>query len=69
MYYLLNFMFVTLLTVGIALAYSKEVPSGFVVAFILIADVVNLIASAYATSKYSELVDRIDKLENKKEDK
>lgn len=66
MYYLLNFMFVTLMTIGIALVYA-EVSSGFVAAFILIADVVNLIASAYATSKYSALVDRIEKLDSKKE--
>lgn len=67
MYYVLNFIFVFFLTIGIGLVYTNEVSSGFIVAFILIADVVNLIASAYATSKYNSLADRIEKLENKKE--
>ena len=69
MYYLLNLIFVFSLTIAIGLVYTKEVSSSFVLAFLLIAAVANLCASAYATSKYDALEDRIKKLENKKEDK
>lgn len=69
MYYLLNHIFIFFLTIAIALVYTKEAPSGFVLVFLLIAAAANLFASAYATSKYNALVDRIEKLENKKEDK
>ena len=69
MYYLLNLIFVFFLTIGIALVYTKEVSDGFVLAFLLIAAVAKLCASAYAQSKYFDLEDRIKKLENKKEDK
>lgn len=69
MYYLLNHMFILLLTIAIGLAYTKEASSGFVFVFLLTAAVANLCASAYAESKYSKLKDRIEKLENKKEDK
>ena len=69
MYYLLNHIFIFFLTIAIALVYTKEVPSGFVFAFLLTAAAANLFASAYATRKYNELEDRIKKLENSKEDK
>lgn len=69
MYYLLNLVFVVSLTIGIALVYAREVSDGFIAAFILTAVVSKLIASAYAQSKYFDLEDRIEKLENKKEDK
>lgn len=69
MYYLLNLIFVFFLTIGIGLVYTNEVSDGFVLAFILIAAAANLLASAYAQSKYFYLEDRIKKLENRKEDK
>lgn len=68
-YYLLNHIFILFLTLGIALVYTKEVPDGFILAFLLIAAVAKLVASAYAQSKYFYLEDRIKKLENKREDK
>lgn len=69
MYYLLNHMFILFLTIAISFAYTKEAPSAIVLVFLLIAAVANICASAYATSKYSKLEDRIEELENKKEDK
>lgn len=69
MYYLLNHMFIFFLVIGIALVYSKEVSSTFVLVLLMIAAAAHLFASAYAESKYSKLKDRIEKLENKKEDK
>ncbi len=69
MYYLLNHIFILFLTIAIVLVYTNEAPSGFVLAFLLTAAVANFCASAYATSKYSKLEDRIEELENKKEDK
>lgn len=69
MYYLLNYIFIFFLTVGIALVYTKEVSDGFILAFLLLAFVAKVCASAYAQSKYFELEDRIKKLENRKEDK
>ena len=69
MYYMLNHIFIFFLMIGIALVYTKEVPDGFVLAFLLIAAAAKLGASAYAQSKYFYLEDRIEKLENKKEDK
>lgn len=69
MYYLLNHVFIFFLTIAIALVYTKEVSDWFILAFLLIADVAKIGASAYAQSKYLELEDRIKKLENKKEDK
>ena len=69
MYYLLNHIFIFFLTIGIALVYTREVSDGFILAFLLIAAVAKLGASAYAQSKYFYLEDRIKKLENKREDK
>lgn len=69
MYYLLNLIFVFSLTIGIALVYTNEASDGFIAAFLLTAVVVKLVASAYAQSKYFDLEDRIEKLENKKEEK
>ena len=69
MYYLLNHVFIFFLTIAIALVYTKEVSDWFILAFLLIAAVAKLGASAYAQSKYFDLEDRIKKLENKKEDK
>ena len=70
MYYLLNCIFITFLMFSIALVYSKEASSGFILAFLTIAAAANLFASAYATWKYSKLKDHIKKLESKnKEDK
>lgn len=69
MYYLLNYIFITFLMFSITLVYTKEASSGFILAFLTIASVANLFASAYATWKYSKLKDRIKKLESKKEDK
>lgn len=69
MYYLLNHIFIFFLTIAFALAYTKEVSDGFVLVFLIIAAAASLLASAYATSKYNALEDRIKKLENKKEDK
>lgn len=68
MYYLLNLIFVFSLTIGIALVYSKEVSDGFIAVFILTAAVAKLVASAYAQSKYFDIEDRIEKLENKNKD-
>lgn len=55
MYYLLNHIFIVFITIAISIAYTKEASSGFVLAFLLIAAVANLCASAYATSKYMHL--------------
>lgn len=67
MYYLLNHIFIVFITIAIAIAYAKDVSSGFVLAFLLIAAAANLCASAYATLKYNVLEGRIKKLENKNE--
>lgn len=67
MYYLLNHIFIFFLTIAIYLVYTKEASSGFALAFLLIAAIANLCASAYATSKYNALEDRIEELENKNE--
>lgn len=70
MYCLLNYIFIIFLMFSITLVYSKEAPSGFILAFLTIASAANLFASAYATWKYSKLEDHIKKLESKnKEDK
>lgn len=69
MYYLLNFVFTMFLSITIALAYEKTAPSGFIVSFLIIALCFHLFAAAYAESKYNALVNRIKKLENRKEDK
>lgn len=69
MYYLLNHIFIFFLLIGITLAYTKAVSDGFILAFLLLAAVAKLCASAYAQSKYFDLEDRIKKLENKKEDR
>lgn len=69
MYYLINLAFVFSLTIGIVLAYTEEVSSSFVLVFLMIAAVANIFASAYATWKYDKLKDRIEKLENRKENK
>ena len=69
MYYMLNHIFIVFITIAISFAYTKEAPSAIVLVFLLIAAVANLCASAYATSKYSKLEDRIDELENRKVDK
>ena len=70
MYYLLNHIFIVFTTIAISIAYTKEASGGFVLAFLLIAAVANLCASAYATSKYNALENRIEELENKnKKDK
>lgn len=69
MYYVLNHMFILFLTIAIGLVYTKEVSDGFVLVFLIIAAAASLLASAYATSKYNALEDRIKKLENKREDK
>lgn len=67
MYYLLNYIFICFLSIAIALVYIKEVSSTFVLVFLIIAIVVKLFESAYATSKYNALEDRIEELENKNE--
>lgn len=70
MYYMLNHIFIVFITIAISITYTKEASSAFVLVFLLIAAVANLCASAYATSKYSKLEDRIEELENRnKEDK
>lgn len=70
MYCLLNYISIAFLMFSITLVYTKEAPSGFILAFLTIASVANLFASAYATWKYSKLKNRIKKLESKnKEDK
>ena len=70
MYCALNYISSAFLMFSIALVYTKETPSGFILAFLTIASVANLFASAYATWKYSKLEDHIKKLESKnKEDK
>lgn len=70
MYCALNYISIAFLMFSIALVYTKEVPSGFILAFLTIASAANLFASAYATWKYSKLEDHIKKLESKnKEDK
>lgn len=65
MYYLLNHMFILFLTIAIGLVYTKEASSTFVLVFLMIAGAAHLCASAYATSKYSKLEDRIEELENR----
>ena len=70
MYCALNYISIAFLMFSIALVYTKEAPSGFILAFLTIASAANLFASAYATWKYSKLEDHIKKLESKnKEDK
>lgn len=70
MYRLLNHMFTLFLTIAIGLVYTKEASSAFVLAFLIIASAAHLFASVYAESKYSELEDRLKKLESKnKEDR
>ena len=69
MYYLLNCMFTLFLTIAIGIVYTKEVSSTFIWVLLMIAAVSHLLASAYAESKYDKLKNRIEKLENKKEDK
>lgn len=69
MYYLLNLIFVSFLTIVISLVYTKEAPGNVVLVFLMIAVVSKLLASAYVQSKYFDLKDRINKLENKREDK
>ena len=69
MYYALNYIFIIFLMLSIALVYTKEASSGFVLAFLTIAVAAHLFASIYATWKYDKLINRIEKLENKKEDK
>lgn len=69
MYYLLNHIFIFFLTIAIALVYTKEVPSTFVWVVFMIVATAHLLASAYAESKYDKLKNRIEKLENKREDK
>lgn len=67
MYYFLNYIFTMFLMISIALVYTKEVSSTFVLVFLIIAAVASFLASAYAMSKYNALVDRIKKMENRKE--
>lgn len=69
MYYALNLISITFLMFSISLVYTKEMSSGFALAFLTIAAVANLLASIYATLKYRALVGRIEKLEDRKEDK
>lgn len=69
MYYVLNHMFIVFLTIAIGLVYTNEVSSSFVVMFLMIAGATYLFTSAYAELKYNKLKNRIEKLENKKEDK
>lgn len=69
MYYLLNYAFAMFMAMTIALVYNKTAPSGVIVALLVIGMTFELIASVYAESKYNDLKDRIEKLENKKEDK
>ena len=70
MYCALNYISIAFLMFSITLVYTKEAPSGFILAFLTIAAAAILFASAYATWKYRKLEDRIKKLESKnKEDK
>lgn len=69
MYYLLNHMFIFFLVIAIGLAYTKDASSTFVLVLLMIAAAAHLFASAYAESKYDKLKNRIEKLENKKENK
>lgn len=69
MYYLLNHVFILFLIIAIGLVYTKEVSSTLVWVLLMIAAVSHLLASAYVESKYDKLKNRIEKLENKKEDK
>ena len=70
MYCALNYISIAFLMFSIALVYTKETSSGFILTFLTIASAANLFASAYATWKYGKLKDRIKKLESKnKEDK
>nr|DAG04032.1 MAG TPA: cell division protein [Myoviridae sp. ctbEa13] len=69
MYYLLNLVFITFISIVIALVYDGTTSSGSILPFLLIALLSYLFAASYATSKYYELKDHIEKLENKKEDK
>lgn len=68
MYCLLNYIFITFLMFSIALVYTKESSSGFILAFLTIAAVANLFASTYATWKYNALAARIKKLDCKNEE-
>lgn len=65
MYYMLNHIFIVFITIAISIACTKEASSALVLVLLLIAAVANLCASAYATSKYSKLEDRIEELENR----
>lgn len=69
MYYMLNHIFILFSTIAIALIYTKEPSTILVLVFLMIVATTHLLASAYAESKYDKLKNRIEKLENKKEDK
>ena len=69
MYYLMNLVSTMFITIAIAIVYNNSASSGVILAFLLIAACFHVFASAYATSKYYALKTRIEKLENKKEDK
>lgn len=69
MYYLLNLVFITFISIVIALVYDGTASSEFILPFLLIALWSYMFDASYATSKYYELKDRIKKLENRKEDK
>lgn len=69
MYYLLNLVFTMFIIIAIAIVYNNSASSEVILAFLLIAACFHLFAAAYATSKYDKLEDRIEKLENKKEEK
>lgn len=69
MYYLLNYAFAMFMAITIALVYNKTAPSEVIVVLLVIGMSFELIASVYAESKYNDLKDRIEKLENRKEDK
>lgn len=66
MYYLLNLLFTLSISIVIGLVCRDSAPSGFISVALIIGIWCNLIASAYAESKYRDLKDRIKKLEDMK---
>lgn len=69
MYYLLNLMSWVFTIVAIALVYNKTASAGLVVTLLLSGACFQMVASTYIVSLQDDLKKRIEKLENRKEDK
>lgn len=69
MYYLLNLMSWVFTIVAIALVYNKTASAGLVVTLLLSGACFQMVASTYIVSLQDDLEKRIEKLENRKEEK